>query len=105
MELTIEYMLLAGGMDTRWLSVRPVLGHGVVLSTLGVAIMAGFVRWFATVPWHDSHSFVLVDGSRAPQGYGVLIGSRFRSFKSLIIGSPSGLRPHQGSGLREWPST
>lgn len=56
----------------------------------------------ASALWHDSHSFVLVDGSRALQGYGVLIGSRF---KSLSIGSPSGLRPHQGSGLREWPST
>jgi potassium/hydrogen antiporter len=47
--VALTFILFAGGMDTRWSSVRPVVGHGVALSTLGVGITAGLVGWFATV--------------------------------------------------------
>ena len=46
-------ILFTGGMDTKYAEIRPVLGPGVVLATLGVAmtalILAGFVALIA--PW------------------------------------------------------
>lgn len=47
--VALTFILFAGGMDTRWSSVRPVVGHGVALATIGVALTAGLVGWFATV--------------------------------------------------------
>jgi potassium/hydrogen antiporter len=47
--VALSFILFAGGMDTEWASVRRVLGPGIGLSTLGVAITAGLVGWFATV--------------------------------------------------------
>ncbi len=46
--VALTFILFAGGMDTEWESVRKVLGIGVGLSTLGVAVTAGLVGWFAT---------------------------------------------------------
>lgn len=46
--VALTFILFAGGMDTEWASVRRVLGIGVSLSTVGVAITAGLVGWFAT---------------------------------------------------------
>ncbi|HIJ96590.1 MAG TPA: potassium/proton antiporter [Desulfuromonadales bacterium] len=42
----LAYILFAGGLDTNWRSVRPVLREGMALSTLGVAITALLVGWF-----------------------------------------------------------
>jgi len=42
-------ILFAGGLDTEWRQVRPVLGIGLTLSTLGVALTAlllGTFAWF-----------------------------------------------------------
>jgi cell volume regulation protein A len=47
--VALTFILFAGGMDTRWSSVRPVLSHGVALATLGVAITAGLVGWLCEV--------------------------------------------------------
>jgi potassium/hydrogen antiporter len=38
--VALNLILFAGGLDTQWNDVRPVLKHGVVLSTLGVLITA-----------------------------------------------------------------
>lgn len=43
----LAFILFSGGMDTRWNEVRHVLGRGIVLATLGVAITAGLVGLFA----------------------------------------------------------
>ena len=46
-------ILFSGGMDTRYRAIRPVIGPGVVLATVGVAltalIVAGFV--YVVAPW------------------------------------------------------
>ena len=47
--VALAFILFAGGMDTDWRTVRPVLWKGLALSTLGVAITGGLVGWFATV--------------------------------------------------------
>lgn len=38
--IALNLILFAGGLDTEWRDVRPVLKHGVALSTLGVLITA-----------------------------------------------------------------
>lgn len=45
----LAYILFAGGLDTDWPSVRPVLRGGMVLATLGVFLTAVFVGAFAVL--------------------------------------------------------
>jgi cell volume regulation protein A len=47
--IALIYILFAGGMDTNWQSIRPVLWQGLSLSTLGVFITAVVVGAFARV--------------------------------------------------------
>lgn len=47
--VALALILFAGGLDTNWKSVRPVLVQGLGLSTLGVAITALLVGWFVSV--------------------------------------------------------
>lgn len=44
--IALSYILFAGGLDTDWRSVKPVVREGLVLSTCGVAITALLVGWF-----------------------------------------------------------
>ena len=46
--VALTFILFAGGLDTRWGSVRPVLWPAVALATLGVALTALLVGWFTT---------------------------------------------------------
>ena len=41
--VALAFILFSGGLETQWHSVRPVLGRGSVLSTLGVALTAFFL--------------------------------------------------------------
>jgi cell volume regulation protein A len=36
----LAFILFSGGLDTNWQSIRPVLGRGLLLSTLGVGVTA-----------------------------------------------------------------
>jgi cell volume regulation protein A len=45
---SLIYILFSGGLDTKWQSIKPVLGPGMVLSTLGVLVTAISVGIFAT---------------------------------------------------------
>ena len=47
--VALVIILFAGGLDTRWESVRPVLGRALALSTVGVLITALLVGLFACV--------------------------------------------------------
>lgn len=60
--VALSVILFSGGMDTRYRAIRPVIGPGVVLATVGVAltalIVAGFV--YVAAPWfHAEMSFLL----------------------------------------------
>jgi potassium/hydrogen antiporter len=49
--VALNFILFSGGLDTHWLTVKPVLWQGVTLSTLGVLITAtsvGFFVYFLT---------------------------------------------------------
>ena len=45
--VALALILFAGGFDTQWQDVRPVLGAGVALATLGTFVTAGLVGLFA----------------------------------------------------------
>jgi potassium/hydrogen antiporter len=54
--ISLNYILFSGGFDTRWNSIRPVIGKGIMLSTVGVVVTAGLV---ALVVWYfTSFSFL-----------------------------------------------
>lgn len=44
--VALAFILFAGGLDTHWGAVRPVLGRGILLSTIGVVVTAGLVGVF-----------------------------------------------------------
>lgn len=46
--IALAYILYSGGFDTRWPVVRPVVGRGLVLSSLGVALTAAIL---GTIVW------------------------------------------------------
>jgi len=46
--IALVFILFAGGLDTEWALVRPVLWQGLALSTVGVGLTALFVAWFAS---------------------------------------------------------
>jgi len=45
--VALAFIIFAGGLDTPWESVRPVLWQGIALSTVGVLITTFLVGWFA----------------------------------------------------------
>ncbi|MGV8879620.1 MAG: potassium/proton antiporter [Sphingobacteriaceae bacterium] len=49
--VSLNFILFSGGLDTNWISVKPILREGIVLSTLGVLLTAlslGTFVWFVT---------------------------------------------------------
>jgi len=46
--VALAFIIFAGGLDTSWESIRPVLWKGFALSTVGVLITTLLVGWFAT---------------------------------------------------------
>ncbi len=55
--VALAFILFAGGLDTNWTSVAPVVRSGLSLATLGVALTAvlvgAFARWFAEFTWTE----------------------------------------------------
>ncbi|HNF59389.1 MAG TPA: cation:proton antiporter, partial [Elusimicrobiota bacterium] len=45
--VALAFILFAGGLETEWSAVRPVLARGLALSTMGVAFSAGALALFA----------------------------------------------------------
>jgi cell volume regulation protein A len=54
----LSFILFAGGLDTGWGDIRPVLSQGIMLSTTGVLITALLVGWFV----HIVLGFTLLQG-------------------------------------------
>ncbi len=44
--VALNFILFSGGLDTKWVSVKPILWRGISLSTLGVLFTAGTVGFF-----------------------------------------------------------
>ncbi len=46
--ISLIFILFAGGLDTVWTAIVPVVKSGLSLSTLGVLLTTGLVGWFAS---------------------------------------------------------
>lgn len=49
--VALNFILFSGGLDTDWLSIKPIVWQGVSLSTIGILITSfsvGFFVWFIT---------------------------------------------------------
>jgi len=67
------FILFSGGLDTHWTTVRPVLWHGIVLSSIGVMLTALLVGVFVNLVT----DFTLVEG--------LLLGSIVSSTDSAAV--------------------
>ncbi|WP_286846875.1 MULTISPECIES: potassium/proton antiporter [Aminobacterium] len=56
--VALAFILFAGGLDTNWESIRPVLTRGILMATVGVALSAFFMGLFI----HFVLGFSLQDG-------------------------------------------
>ncbi|GAA4321819.1 potassium/proton antiporter [Flaviaesturariibacter amylovorans] len=56
--VALNFILFSGGLDTHWESIRPVLGRGISLSTVGVLFTAGSVGAFL----HYGFDFTWAEG-------------------------------------------
>jgi cell volume regulation protein A len=62
--VALNIILFSGGMDTKFSDIRPIVGPGTVLATLGVLLTAlitgGFIYWL-TRSWAGTISFSLLE--------------------------------------------
>lgn len=94
--ISLNFILFSGGLETRWKSVKPILGQGIVLSTIGVLLTAislgGFV-WYATNYIFD-YQFSIVESLLL----GAIVSSTdaaavFSILRSKNLGLKQNLRP------------
>jgi potassium/hydrogen antiporter len=88
--VALAFILFAGGLDTHWSSVRPVLAPGLVLATLGVVATAAIVGVLAALILQVS----LLNGLLL----GAIISSTdaaavFSVLRARAVGLRGGLRP------------
>lgn len=81
--VALAYILFAGGLDTRWPAIRPVLGQGIALATVGVMLTGLVVGGAATLMLDLSllEGLLLgaiVSSTDAPAVFGVLRARRLR---------------------------
>lgn len=59
--IALAFILFSGGLDTKWSFVRPELGRALLLSTIGVALTAALIGWFAYrfLAFPPLHGFLL----------------------------------------------
>ncbi len=86
--VALTFILFAGGMDTEWASVRRVVGLGVTLSTVGVAITAGLVGWFATaalnMSWFEGFLIGAIVSSTDAAAVFAVMRSRYVSLRGPL---------------------
>ena len=51
--IALSIILFSGGMDTKYTEIKPVLGQGVILATLGVALTTAITGFF--IYWKDKN--------------------------------------------------
>ncbi len=88
--VALNFILFSGGLDTKWESVKPIIWHGVALSTIGVLITTTIVGFFV----HWVTDFSLLEGLLL----GAIVSSTdaaavFSILRSRNIGLKGHLRP------------
>ncbi len=84
--VAMAYILFAGGYDTSWKSVKPVLVYGSILSSLGVLLTAVVVGIFAAVLLGKSWQWGLLLGSIVSSTDAAAVFAILRSRKVSLKG-------------------
>lgn len=87
--VALVFILFAGGLDTEWAEVRPVLGPGVLLATVGTLITAAITGAFATLALGVSWTEGALVGAIVCSTDAAAV---FSSLRSRGIGLPQRLR-------------
>lgn len=88
--IALSFILFSGGLETKWIDVKPVIWQGVALSTFGVIITATTVGVFVTT----FTNFTILEGLLL----GSIVSSTdaaavFSIFRSKRIGLKGNIRP------------
>lgn len=90
-------ILFSGGMGTKISAIRPVLGPGLVLSTVGVLLTAGitglFIWWLSGMSWTNIHFALLPSLLLAATMSSTDSASVFGILGSQKVGLRNNLRP------------
>jgi cell volume regulation protein A len=71
--IALNFILFSGGFETDWKSIKPIVWHGISLSTMGVLLTAAFVGLFI----HAITDFTIYEG--------LLLGSIVSSTDSAAV--------------------
>jgi cell volume regulation protein A len=83
-DFALVIILFAGGVDANWKQIRPVLGIGLTLATVGVALtmlILGTFAWFVL----DTFSTFNIGPSGITWGEGLLIGAILSSTDAAAV--------------------
>ncbi|MGB5771437.1 MAG: potassium/proton antiporter [Crocosphaera sp.] len=100
-DIALIFILFSGGLDTEWQDIRPVLGQGLILSTVGVTLTMLLLGSFAWLVLGSFSSFSLgLDGINWVDGLllGAIVSSTdaaavFSILKSSNLGLKGNLQP------------
>ena len=98
--VALSIILFSGGMDTKFREIKPILGPGIVLSTVGVlltALFTGlFIWWLSGMSWTNIYlpittSLLLASTMSSTESAGMGVGAIAASFIiQFIVGAAAG---------------
>ena len=101
--VALSIILFSGGMDTKFREIKPILGPGIVLSTVGVlltALFTGlFIWWISGMSWSNIYLPITTSLGLHHVVYGFGFGVRHSPFtEDELETQPSS---HAGTGERK----
>jgi cell volume regulation protein A len=103
--VALALILFAGGLDTRWLNVGPVLRESLVLSTLGVALTAVLVALFSRVVFGLTFLEGMLLGSIDSSTDAAAVFGILRSKHLSLPNRLRSLRSSSPEATTPWPSS
>jgi len=95
--VALSIILFSGGMDTNFSEIKPVLGEGIVLSTVGVlltSLFTGlFIWWLSGMSWTNIHFSLMTSLLLASTMSSTDSASVFAILRSQKINLKHNLRP------------
>ena len=95
--VALSIILFSGGMDTKFSEIKPVLGEGIVLSTVGVlltSLFTGlFIWWLSGMSWTNIHFSLMTSLLLASTMSSTDSASVFAILRSQKINLKHNLRP------------
>lgn len=84
--VALTFILFAGGLDTNWIQIKPVLGRGVILATAGVMLTAILVGGFSILVLGLNYLDGLLLGAIVSSTDAAAVFSLLRSKKTNLKG-------------------